>query len=91
MKVVDRTRIIRHNGDMRTETAKKGHLMATTNITKRSVQQRLDTILGKLDHLISDVSGTGVLTDSQRKDLRMAFNLMMPVESKLYHEEGATK
>ncbi len=60
----------------------------TTTLTRKRVGERLLTVIGKLDTLLNDtLADAELMTERERETLRKAYNLLMPVESNIYHEE----
>lgn len=60
----------------------------TTTLTRKRVGERLLTVIGKLDTLLNDtLADAEWMTERERETLRKAYNLLMPVESNIYHEE----
>jgi len=54
----------------------------------RQIQKRLNTIMGKLDEVISDTAGTDVLDNRDSRRLSQARELILSVESALYSKLG---
>lgn len=60
-----------------------------STLTRKRVGQRLFTVIGKLDTLISDTAAfPELMTERERATLREAFNLMAPVERDIYYQEN---